>query len=53
MTCPRCGLTVVSRSPYLIVQRCPRCLARRRRLVKMEATPDPELERATSDARRE
>ncbi len=44
MNCPRCGLTVQARAHYLIVDRCPRCLARRRKLVQMEpveATQDP------------
>jgi hypothetical protein len=36
MNCPRCELTVQARAHYLIVDRCPRCLARRRQLVQME-----------------
>jgi hypothetical protein len=36
MTCPRCGLTVRIRVPYLALERCPRCIARARALVGME-----------------
>jgi hypothetical protein len=41
MTCPRCGLTVRIRTPYLALERCPRCIARARALVGMEFSNAP------------
>ena len=40
MRCPRCGLSVHQRFPLVALQYCPRCIARRREAVLMEA-PDP------------
>lgn len=39
-TCPSCRLSVRTRFPSLPVQYCPRCLARRRRLVELGETTD-------------
>lgn len=38
MTCPRCGLSVRLVAPYMLVERCPRCLAHRRQIVEMSVT---------------
>lgn len=38
MNCPRCGLSVRLVAPYMLVERCPRCLARRRHIVEMYVT---------------
>jgi hypothetical protein len=42
MSCPRCGLTVQARASYLIVDRYPRCVARRRQLVHMQIIDPPD-----------
>jgi hypothetical protein len=39
-TCPNCRLSLRTRFPSLPVQYCPRCLARRRRLVEFRDTTD-------------
>ena len=39
-TCPSCQLSVRTRFSSLLVQHCPRCVARRRRLVKLCDTTD-------------
>jgi hypothetical protein len=44
MTCPRCGLSVRLRASFLVLERCPRCVARARMLVPMrlsEEKPPP------------
>lgn len=33
--CPRCGLNVRVLGPHMLLERCPRCLARSRQIVKM------------------
>jgi hypothetical protein len=38
MNCPRCGLSVRLVAPYMLVERCPRCLAHRRQIVEMYVT---------------
>ena len=38
MSCTHCGLTVRLRAPYLLLERCPRCLARRGISVPMEVS---------------
>ncbi|HEY1519177.1 MAG TPA: hypothetical protein VGF91_22290 [Solirubrobacteraceae bacterium] len=38
MNCPRCGLSVRLVAPYMLVERCPRCLAHRRHIVAMYVT---------------
>lgn len=37
LTCPRCGLTILPRADWLVVEHCPRCLARRHSAVRMLA----------------
>ena len=46
LNCPRCGLSVRLVAPYMLVERCPRCLAHRRQIVEMYVTstfPTPAL----------
>lgn len=46
MNCPRCGLSVRLIAPYMLVERCPRCLAHRRQIIEMCVTatfPPPPL----------
>jgi hypothetical protein len=47
MNCPQCGLSVRLRAPYLILERCPRCLARNRESVPMELSEQPTNARRT------
>lgn len=39
--CPRCGLSIGIRSPWLTITHCPRCLARARALVEMFSSELP------------
>ena len=39
--CPRCGLSVYPRYSVLTLRYCPRCIARRREPVLMEAPQGP------------
>lgn len=39
-TCPHCRLSVRTRFPSFPLQYCPRCLARRRRLVEFSDATD-------------
>ncbi len=41
MTCPRCGLSIRLRAPYLTLEGCPRCLARRRVSIQMDISEQP------------
>ncbi len=41
MNCPRCGLSIRLRASYLIMERCPRCLARRQAVVQMYVSDRP------------
>jgi hypothetical protein len=41
LSCPRCGLTVRVRQPFLVMERCPRCIARSRQIVVMEPSEAP------------
>lgn len=43
--CPRCGLSIGIRSPWLTVLHCPRCVARARALVRMCSAEPPSDER--------
>jgi hypothetical protein len=36
MHCPNCGLTIQPRAPFLTMDHCPRCLARRGAIISME-----------------
>jgi hypothetical protein len=47
MNCPDCGLRVRLVAPYLVLERCPRCLVRRRRIVEMHVTPSAPTQPAT------
>jgi hypothetical protein len=40
MNCPKCGLSVRLISPHMPLDRCPRCLVRRRQVVEMRVTAD-------------
>jgi hypothetical protein len=35
LNCPRCGLTITPRFPWLAMRHCPRCLARNRTIVEL------------------
>ncbi len=48
MSCPRCGLVIPLRAPFLTLSRCPRCLAKARISVPMLI-----LEHARGDEREE
>jgi hypothetical protein len=41
MNCPCCGLSIRLRASYLAVERCPRCLARRKVAVRMYLSQRP------------
>jgi hypothetical protein len=38
MHCPSCGLTIHLRAPFLTLERCPRCLARRGAAIPMRVS---------------
>jgi len=42
MNCSRCGLSVRLRASYLLLERCPRCLARSGVSVAMHVTDRPQ-----------
>jgi hypothetical protein len=33
--CPRCGLSITTRAPWLAIRYCPRCLARSEKVVEL------------------
>jgi len=41
LNCPDCGLTVTVRAPWLMLDHCPRCMARRRTAVRLRAGARP------------
>jgi hypothetical protein len=41
LNCPRCGLSIRPRRPWLGIEHCPRCLARSRILVRLFASRLP------------
>jgi hypothetical protein len=41
LNCPRCGLTVRPRPASLVIEHCPRCIARRRTAVRLVASTQP------------
>jgi hypothetical protein len=41
MNCPRCGLTLGLRAPFLALERCPRCLARAGAAIPMYLSDQP------------
>jgi hypothetical protein len=38
LDCPRCGLSIVPRSPWLTINHCPRSLGRTRTLVELSSS---------------
>jgi hypothetical protein len=51
MNCPCCGLSIRLRASYLALERCPRCLARRKVAVAMYVSQRPGGPAATDDPR--
>jgi hypothetical protein len=43
MHCPSCGLSILLRAPFLTLDRCPRCLARRGAAIPMRISEDRSL----------
>jgi hypothetical protein len=41
LNCPRCGLTIKLRAPWLAIRFCPRCLARRQSVVELFSSALP------------
>jgi hypothetical protein len=41
LNCPRCGLTITLRAPWLAIRFCPRCLAQSRSVVELFSSPLP------------
>jgi hypothetical protein len=41
LNCPRCGLTIKPRAPWLAVRFCPRCLARSQSVVELFSSALP------------
>jgi hypothetical protein len=52
MNCPRCGMSVRLRAPYLLPDRCPRCAARSGVSVPLEVTDQPQRRFSPRSARR-
>jgi hypothetical protein len=50
MNCPSCGLSIRLRASYLALERCPRCLARRKVAVAMYLSRQPGVPPATDDS---
>jgi hypothetical protein len=50
MNCPECGLSVRLISPHTPLDRCPRCLVRRRQVVEMRVMADVDYRRSYPDA---
>lgn len=44
LNCPRCGLSITPRAPWLRAEHCPRCLARSRTLVTLFTSTLPTSE---------
>lgn len=44
LNCPQCGLTIAPKVDWLVVEHCPRCLARRRTAVRLFASTLPARE---------
>jgi hypothetical protein len=42
LNCPRCGLTIKVRAPWLAIRFCPRCLARTQTVVELSSSPVPQ-----------
>jgi hypothetical protein len=41
LSCPRCALSIRVRASWLVMERCPRCLARHGTVVELEEHPTP------------
>ncbi len=41
LNCPRCGLSIGIRSPWLAITHCPRCIARARTAVELFGSEMP------------
>jgi hypothetical protein len=50
MSCPACGLRIRLRASSLTIERCPRCLARRKTAVAMILTDAPPAQPSPSRA---
>lgn len=50
LICPRCGLTITPKPPWLSVEHCPRCIARARIAVTLFCSPLPTNELHAPDA---
>jgi hypothetical protein len=48
LDCPRCNLSIMPPAPWMVLEYCPRCVARARRLVRLVSTT---LEAATAPVR--
>ncbi|MFZ0383663.1 MAG: hypothetical protein WCD11_30145 [Solirubrobacteraceae bacterium] len=44
LNCPRCGLSIRPRAPWLAIEHCPRCMARAQIPVTLFASPLPPAE---------
>jgi hypothetical protein len=42
LNCPRCGLTIKVRAPWLAIRFCPRCLARTHTVAELFSSPLPQ-----------
>jgi hypothetical protein len=51
LNCPRCGLILAITRPADVVDHCPRCLARRRRLVELFVSDRPRGRRSAAPPR--
>jgi hypothetical protein len=50
MSCPRCALSIRIRASWLVMERCPRCLARHGTVVELEEHVEPPRIRSRRDA---
>ena len=51
LNCPSCGLTLNITRPGEMIEHCPRCLARNRRLVELFVSAQPRGDECTPRAR--
>jgi hypothetical protein len=51
LRCEACGLALAARWPQASPKHCPRCLARRRKVVEMLASEEPNTEVVRAPAR--
>jgi hypothetical protein len=50
MSCPRCALSIRVRASWLVMERCPRCLARHGAVVELEEHVEPPRIRGRREA---